>query len=104
MDEDWRSIAAGAALTSGLLAFEHVALWDLRGRLPFVVRYALGTMAIGAGVTFASPRTARVFWPIAVSGGSLVAGAHLLRALMAQPADCIEERVRHVRRATPGRN
>lgn len=86
-------IAAGSLVTAGLLAFEHIALWDLRNRLPLVVRYALGTLAIGAGVTYADPRSARVFWPIALSGGSLVVAAHIWRRLTPQPADRIEARL-----------
>lgn len=97
-------VAAGAALTSGLLAFEHLALWDLRDRLPLVVRYALGTLAIGAGVTYADPRTARVFWPIALSGGSLVVAAHLWRRLLPQPADRIEARLGNGIWRTPHRS
>lgn len=95
--DDWRHIVAGAGLTSGLLLFEHLTLWELRTRLPMIARYALGTFAIGAGVTFASPQ-ARVFWPVAVAGGATVVAAHLARRLQAQPADKLEERLDGLRR------
>lgn len=97
-------IASGALVTSGLLAFEHLALWELRDRLPLVARYALGTLAIGAGVTYADPRTARVFWPIALCGGSLVVAAHLWRRLLPQPADRIEARLNNAVWRTPHRS
>jgi hypothetical protein len=90
---DSDAIVAGAVVTGGLLLFEHIALWELRDRLPLVVRYALGTLAIGAGVTYADPRSARVFWPIALSGGALVVAGHLWRQLQFQPADKIALRL-----------
>lgn len=86
-DESWQSITAGALIAAGLVALEHVLLWELRGRLHLVARYTLGTLAIGAGVTFASPRAARVFWPVAIVAGAVVGAAHLARRLMPQPAD-----------------
>lgn len=107
MSHEIFDIATGAALTTALLAAEHLALWELRDRLPLTARYTLGTLAIGAGLTvtlgrWSDWRGVAAFWACAVSGGALVAGAHLVRELLPQPADLLLEELRYgVRRTAP---
>lgn len=112
MDNDLEAIAEGAALSSTILLFEHVMLWDVRDRMHITARYTLGTAAIGAGVTWAAlrrgdPLAAITFWCVAGAGGALVVSAHWLRAMHEQPADRLLRRAlggthNGVRRTPPG--
>jgi len=97
---DFLTRSRGALITSSILLIEHICLWDLRDRLPLVARYTLGTLAIGAGVSYAAYarrdwRAAADFWTCAAIGGGLVALAHLIREMQEQPADRLLGGSRH---------
>jgi hypothetical protein len=99
---DFQDISEGAIITSSLLLAQHLLLWDLRDRMPQTMRYTLGTLAIGAGVTRIAvrrrdPLVALAFWTCACTGGGLIIGAHWLRSMTEQPAD------RLIREALRGR-
>jgi hypothetical protein len=76
-----RPALEGAAIAAGLLLAEHIGLYRWREYLPLPARYALGVLALGAGLAHACVERDDMtpLWDaalIAVVGGSLVAGAH----------------------------
>lgn len=83
MSYDFRPAVEGAAITSALLLAEHIGLWEHRERTHLLLRYVLGTLAIGAGVSHTAHRRGETwpdFWAVAITGGAVVVGAHLVRA------------------------
>ena len=90
--EDLPAVAEGAALSTSLLILEHIALWDVRDRLPLTARYTFGTAALGIGVSWAAmrrrdPFAAIAFWAAAGIGGAVIVTAHWMRAQSEQPVD-----------------
>lgn len=82
MTELFPPFIAGLCLTLLLLALEHFLLWDVK--LKLTTRYALGTAAIGAGLTLAAGLagewfTPAAFWLLAVAGGLEVEALHRWR-------------------------
>ena len=97
MTHDFSIRARGAIITSSLLLTQHVTLWELRDRMPLVVRYTLGTLAIGAGMSYCAAArrdtpAALDFWACVFAGGSLVIAAHMIREMQEQPADRLLKR------------
>lgn len=86
-------LIAGVLLSALLLTIEHLLLW--RTAIKTTTRYALGTAAIGAGLTLAAALAgewfAVLFWPIAVVGGLVVEGWHRWRASRGEAAPDIED-------------
>ncbi len=86
-------LIAGALLSTLILLAEHLLLW--RVALKLTTRYALGTAALGAGLTLAAVLAgewfALSFWGFAVVGGGVVEGLHRWRASRGEAAPDIED-------------
>ena len=90
---EWtQPLLAGMLLSALLLTIEHLLLW--RTAIKTTTRYALGTAAIGAGLSLAALLAgewfALLFWPIAAAGGLLVEGLHRWRASRGETTPDIE--------------
>lgn len=84
-------LLTGILLTLLLLSIQHFGLWEIK--MPLVLRYTLGTAALGAGATLALGMigdwwAVGVVWLVAGAGGALIAPLHLWRHYRGQkPAD-----------------
>ena len=93
MYEWFAPLIAGALLSVLILLAEHFLLWHVT--LKLTTRYALGTAALGAGLTLAAMLAgewfALSFWGFAAIGGGVVEGLHRWRASRGETAPDIED-------------
>jgi uncharacterized membrane protein len=86
----------GATISAALALIEHIALWEDQDRIPLVVRYTIGTVAILLGFTHTARRMGRLdlalaLWGIACAAGAVVASAHATRHSQPDELDLLLE-------------